>query len=203
MNMKRIVLVTRHPDAGRVKTRLIPALGKKGAAAVHRMLTEKTVGTLRTLPVGIVREIYYTGGSAKAMRDWLGEDLDYVRQPAGPLGRRLTLRAEEVLAGKSGRLVFIGADCPSLTANDLLQAFAALQKTPVALGPATDGGYYLIGLRLFEPRLFTGIPWGSAEVLEATLAQCRQLDLDWTLLPCRRDVDRPEDLEFLATSGQS
>lgn len=195
--MKHIVLVTRHPEAGKVKTRLIPALGKEGAAAVHRLLTEKAVLLLRSLPAYIAWEIYYTGGGAEAMRDWLGEDLHYVRQPGGPLGQRLSQRAAEAFAGTTSRLLFIGADCPTLTVHDLLDAFGALEKDPVVLGPATDGGYYLIGLRFFEPRLFTEIPWGSAEVLAATLARCRQLDLPYALLPIQPDVDRPEDLELL------
>lgn len=199
--MKRIVLVTRHPEAGRVKTRLIPALGKEQAAKVHRLLTERTVRTLRSLPADITRDIYYTGGSVEAMHDWLGADLHYIRQPAGSLGRRLTQLAAEAFAGKTTRLLLIGADCPSLTANDLLQAFDVLEKNPVVLGPAIDGGYYLIGLRSFEPRLFADIPWGSAGVLEATLDQCRRLDLTCALLPRRRDVDRPEDLELLSTWG--
>ncbi len=68
----------------------------------------------------------------------------------------------------------------------------------MVLGPATDGGYYLIGMRSLEPRLFSGIPWGSARVLEATLDRCRRLGIVWTLLPSHRDVDRPEDLELLS-----
>ncbi|MEJ2688791.1 MAG: TIGR04282 family arsenosugar biosynthesis glycosyltransferase [Deltaproteobacteria bacterium] len=195
--MKRIVLLTRHPEPGEVKTRLIAALGKEGAAEVHRQLTEKTVGTLRSLPPDIGLDIYYSGGNNEAMRGWLGKDLHYINQPPGPLGHRLTLRAAEAFAGKTSRLLFIGSDCPTLTIGDLLQAFDVLEKNPVVLGPATDGGYYLIGLRFYEPRLFTGIPWGTTGVLAATLDRCRQLDLPYRLLPSRADVDRPEDLELL------
>ncbi len=82
--MNRIVLVTRYPEAGRVKTRLIPALGGTGAAEVHRLLTEKTVRTLHQLPADIAWDIYYTGGSVEAMRAWLGEDLQYIRSTCRP-----------------------------------------------------------------------------------------------------------------------
>ncbi|OIP45040.1 MAG: hypothetical protein COX17_03470 [Deltaproteobacteria bacterium CG23_combo_of_CG06-09_8_20_14_all_60_8] len=193
---ERLLVFTRLPVAGQVKTRLIPALGAAGAAALHRRLAERTLATARSFvggrPTGL--EVWYTGGNARAARGWLGDGAGYHRQPAGDLGRRLALAFAKSFATKARRVVLVGTDCPDLTEEILAQAFAGLAMVDVVLGPAADGGYYLVGLAREQPGLFVDIDWGTGLVLEQTRAAIARHGLSYQLLPCLADVDRPVDL---------
>jgi rSAM/selenodomain-associated transferase 1 len=100
---------------------------------------------------------------------------------------------ESFSAGMTG-VVIIGTDCPDLKAQLMVKAFYALEQNDLVLGPALDGGYYLIGLRRLIPELFTGISWSTAEVLEQTIRIAQRLDLAIAFLPLLNDIDRPEDL---------
>jgi glycosyltransferase A (GT-A) superfamily protein (DUF2064 family) len=93
------------------------------------------------------------------------------------------------------QVVLIGTDLPTLTTADLEAAFSAFSRSSLVLGPAADGGYWLIGLRSFRPGLFTGLPWGSADVLARTLGRAAREGLEPALLPLRNDLDRHRDLQ--------
>lgn len=194
--MKHLIIFTRYPEPGRTKTRLIPALGPEGAAQLHRQMAEKMMRTAQELaklqPVSI--EIQYTGSDLQLMQNWLGLDLTYQLQGTGDLGDRI-IQAFQVafMAGKSS-VVIIGTDCPDLSCDILSQAFEMLQHQDVVIGPAQDGGYYLIGLSRLIPELFQGINWGTAEVLQQTITICQDLNCSVAYLPQLSDIDRPEDL---------
>lgn len=192
-----LLVLTRLPVAGKVKTRLIPALGAAGAAALHRCLAEHTLATVRSFGRGRQTglEVWYTGGNARAAQDWLGDGLGYHRQPAGNLGRRLALAFANSFAAKARRVVLVGTDCPALSEAILARAFADLALVDVVLGPAADGGYYLIGLAREQPQLFTDIAWGTGLVLAQTQAAIVRHELSYRLLPVLADVDRPGDLD--------
>lgn len=193
---ERLLVLTRLPVAGQVKTRLIPALGAVGAADLHRRLAERTLALARsfTRGRGTALEVWYTGGNGRAARSWLGEGIGYHRQPAGDLGQRMALAFANSFATTARRVVLVGTDCPGLSAGILAQAFADLAMVDVVLGPAEDGGYYLVGLAREQPWLFTGIAWGTGLVLEQTRAVIARHGLSLRLLPCLADVDRPVDL---------
>lgn len=191
-----LIIFMRYPQAGTTKTRLIPALGPEGAAQVYCHLAE------RTLVQGVAAlqhhqeinvEIWFTGGSVAQMQTWLGERV-YRSQPAGDLGERMLAAFAAVFADGSDRVVLIGTDCPDLSTNHLTEAFAALAQYDVVLGPAQDGGYYLIGLRRPIPDLFVNMPWSTTIVAQRTLTIAAQLGLSVHCLPCLTDIDRPEDL---------
>jgi len=192
-----LLIFARHPEPGRVKTRLMPALGATGAAAVYRQMASHVVQQARTLaqqrPLAIT--VWFTGGSAGQMAAWLGDDLTYRPQPAGDLGQRLATATAETFAQGHSAVVTIGSDCPALDSARLGASLQALATHDVVLGPATDGGYYLIGLRQSAPALFANIAWSTAAVCAQTQAAARQLGLDVALLPPLADVDRPEDLD--------
>jgi len=191
---QRLHLFTRYPVPGRTKTRLIPALGEQGAADLHRAMAEHTLKQTRRYarlrPCAV--RIWYTGADESAMRRWLGEGVTYRAQPDGDLGDRLTAAARD--AG-DGPMVFIGADCPGVTDGVLRAAFEALDDADAVLGPATDGGYYLLGLRRSDPLPFHDIPWGAEDVFETTKQRCAELGLTVATLEPLADVDRPEDLK--------
>jgi len=193
---QRLLVFTRYPQAGKAKTRLIPALGEEGAANLHRQMAEHAIAQARKLrqlmPLSI--EVWFTGASIEQMQAWLGDDLAYCLQPEGDLGDRLIHAFQTAFESGTTRAVVIGTDCPMLDAVLLKQAFDTLGRADLVLGPSTDGGYYLLGSRQFAPQLFQGIHWSTAEVLAQTLAISRQLQLQTHQLCPLSDVDYPDDL---------
>jgi uncharacterized protein len=191
-----LIIFSRYPEAGRSKTRLIPALGASGAARLHEDMTRHTLRTAAELARGYpVRvEVHFAGGDEGLMRQVFGGDFPYRRQVAGDLGQKMQAALKGALSRGASRAVVIGTDCPDLTASRLRQAFEALTTRELVLGPAQDGGYYLIGCRRVWPELFADIPWGTEQVWARTLAAARGVGLTPQVLEPLPDVDRPEDL---------
>ena len=180
-----------------MKTRLIGALTPEQAAALH----EAFVGDLSERLLG---------GDFALWIAWAldpdeplpASDLPSVRQRGADLGERL-YRALADAACDYRWVAAVGSDHPELPLERVHEAFAALEAgRDLVLGPAQDGGYYLIAARaaVLDPELFRGIAWSTGGVLTETLARCRRLGLDCHLLAAGDDVDRPEDLERLARS---
>jgi len=190
----RIVIFAKAPLPGLVKTRLIPALGANGAARLaHRML-------LRT-----VAEAAAAGLSVPELcaephpcdPRWEGllpsQPLHATGQGDGDLGARLARAAARVISGGENVLL-VGADCPDLDCHRLLEAASALAAYDAVIHPAEDGGYVLLGLRRFDPSLFTDIAWSASTVAETTVERVHALG--WTLHvgETLRDIDVPADL---------
>lgn len=188
----RLLVFTRYPEAGSVKTRLIPALGERGAAEIHKKMTEDTVKTA-SLFCGEV-EVHFSGGNQKLMQDWLGNRLGYRKQKGSCLGEKLGNSFHEAFNEGLRKVVVIGSDCPELNVGHLDDAFSLLDKTDLVLGPALDGGYYLIGLRKYQPELFNNIDWGSRFVFQQTMKIAERLGLKTAKLEKLADIDLPEDL---------
>ena len=193
---ERLIIFTRYPRPGKAKTRLIPALGAEGAATLQRQMTEHTLAQVKNLASSISVEIWIADDrSAQGqMQDWLGTEWVYQPQGEGDLGDRLITASQAAFATGMERAIIIGTDCPGLDADRLTQAFQALQNHDLVLGDATDGGYYLIGLRRSLPELFRGISWGTSVVRQQTVAIANQLNLTIAHLPVLSDIDYPEDL---------
>ncbi len=196
--MPRLYLFTRYPSPGATKTRLIPALGAAGAARLHRRLVQRTLSSLRRLQrkSGVDCRVRYTGTDATGMESWLGLGWLCEPQGEGDLGQRMAAAIAE--GATDGPVVLIGSDCPDLTVDHLQAAFSALEQHDLVLGPATDGGYWLIGLRRPCPELFVGVEWGTERVLARTLVIAADLGLRVRQLEPLRDIDRPADLVTLA-----
>src|SRR5260221_505907 len=202
----RLILMLKYPQAGGVKTRLVPALGAQRAGELYRALVRHTLNEVERLTPHeqIAVEVRIAGApDAEAARDWLGKGLRLLPQGEGGLGQRMERAVCNAFAEGSSRVVVIGADCPELTPDHLHAAFRALESTDVVLGPAADGGYYLIGMRAFLPELFRGIEWSSALVMEQTLAAARGAGAGFQLLETLHDLDRPEDLPFWARTDSA
>ncbi|MBD2430241.1 MULTISPECIES: TIGR04282 family arsenosugar biosynthesis glycosyltransferase [Fischerella] len=195
---QHLIIFTRYPEPGLTKTRLIPALGAGGAANLQRQMTEYTLSKVRELQkaIAISVEVRFSGGDLELMQNWLGTDLIYQSQGEGDLGKRMTRSLLDAFDAGARQAVIIGTDCPSVNAQILTQAFAELQQCDIVLGPAIDGGYYLIGLQRLFLELFVDIDWGTCQVLQQTVAICHQLNLSVAYLPSLADVDRPEDLSI-------
>ncbi|WP_024545463.1 TIGR04282 family arsenosugar biosynthesis glycosyltransferase [Picosynechococcus sp. NKBG15041c] len=188
-----LIIFTRYPVPGQTKTRLIPALGAAGAADLQRQLTEHTLNTVQTLG-NLDISIYFSGGNVEQMQTWLGDQWHYQRQRGQDLGDRLIHAFQASEDQGYTKTVVIGIDCPGITGEILTAAFCQLDSAAVVLGPAVDGGYYLIGLHQNIAALFTDMPWGTATVFQETQTRCQRLNLSLALLPALQDIDYPEDL---------
>ncbi len=200
---ERLIVFTRFPEPGTTKTRLIPALGEQGAADLQRRMTEHVISTaamVRNRP-GLALEVRHEGGNTGLMQAWLGAHLNYRTQGKGDLGRRMARAFDETFQAATEAAVIVGSDIPEISAGIIQQAFEGLQKNDLVLGPARDGGYYLIGMKravsvIASPRLFRGINWGTDEVLSQTIQIAKALGLSFVLLESLADVDCPEDLHI-------
>jgi len=199
-NRDHLIVFTRFPNPGKTKTRLIPALGAEGAADLQRRMTEHTVAQARK--TGAQIEIRWTDGSEEQVCEWLGDDLQYAGQGAGDLGDRMARAFEEHFKAGAGRVVIVGCDCPSNDWKNIRKSFQCLETSNFVIGPAVDGGYYLIGLTRPMPELFHppspegsgatgGVEWGSKKVLKQTLSTAPEKP---AFLETLDDVDLPGDI---------
>ena len=187
-----VIVFVRHPRPGTAKTRLIPALGTHGAAIVQHSMTRRTLSAVRAS--GIAAQLHVSGDASAAAALYPGPWV--VRPQAdGDLGDRLATAA----GGVVGPVAVIGTDCPRLTADHLTAAFGRLATADVSIGPAIDGGYYLLAMRRFHPELFRGIDWSTDRVAAQTRAAAAALGLTVAQLPPMADVDTPDDLPLLPT----
>ena len=196
MMRQRLIIFARFPEPHMTKTRLIPALGPEGAAQLQRDMTRHTLALVRefaaSFPVSV--QVRFEGGDAEKMAACFGNDLSYCPQGSGDLGCRMDRAVAEAFVDGVEQTVIIGTDCPEITPELIRESFQRLAACDVVLGPATDGGYYLIGLQRPTPSLFSGIPWSSERVFQETLRCANELSLNVSHLKPLSDVDRPEDL---------
>ncbi|MBD2549250.1 TIGR04282 family arsenosugar biosynthesis glycosyltransferase [Microcystis elabens FACHB-917] len=203
-------MLARWPAPGRCKSRLVPGVGTGRAAAIQARLTRHGLAAaaearrllasaagsegLGAAPRLVLATSGLGPGAAGRWGRRLGVDR-VVDQGPGSLGLRMQRQMRRGWREGAAAVVLIGSDLPELAADDLLAAFRALEHSALVLGPAGDGGYWLIGRRRPTPQVFAGIDWGSDRVLEQTLAQARRAGLSTALLAERHDLDRPADLD--------
>ena len=192
---RRLILFARFPVTGKVKTRLIPSLGAEGAAALHRRLVLRTLRTAQALcqSQNVELEIRFAGDDANPMQHWLGDSWLCRPQCEGDLGQRMADAFADSFREGSPATVIIGSDCPSLTPETLAAAFESLKTNSVVFGPATYGGYCLVGLTRLVPEIFHGVAWGTETVLAQSLEILARLGSKPTLFQPLDDLDRPKD----------
>ncbi len=198
---KRLIIFTRYPEPGTTKTRLIPLLGAEGAADLQRKMTEHTLSRMKELwsSPELTIEVRYEGGSEALIKKWLGPNFVYRPQGEGDLGLRMTRSFEDAFKSGASTAVIIGTDIPEITHVAIQKAFDTFKQKDLVLGPAKDGGYYLIGLKkesclLAVPHIFADIGWGTGNVLNKTIRIANRFKLRFSLLELLEDIDRPEDL---------
>ena len=188
---RRLIVFLKAPRAGLVKTRLAAGMGPAGALHAYERLVQTLLESLTTIEKVELR--FAPDDSAGEVRRWLREGWTSRAQGAGDLGERLCRAFRDAFAAGARRVVVIGSDCPDVTPADIETAWAALSTNDVVLGPATDGGYWLIGLRALHEPIFRGIHWSTSSVLAQTLAICQQRGLTAHRLRELSDVDTEED----------
>jgi rSAM/selenodomain-associated transferase 1 len=199
-----VIVFSRTPEAGKVKTRLIPELGEEGAAELYRELLERTLATAVEAEVGDVQLHCWP----EIDHPWLrAMQNDYPVRLVQQQGTELGGRMHHAFAGSLvhySAAILVGCDIPELAESDLQTASEKLREHEVVLGPAQDGGYYLIGLSRPSPALFEDIPWGKDTVLAKTRDRIRQQGLHYYELPQRWDVDTTDDARrYLAWKGEA
>jgi len=191
-----VLFFVKHPTPGKVKTRLAAAVGPERAAEIYRGLAETV---LRRLPRS--EEVVVMGDPPErlaAIEAWLrgvgtGLRMNFLAQSPGDLGVRLERAFAAAFAMGFDAVAAIGSDCVELAPGHFAEAWSALATHEVALGPAADGGYYLLALRAAHPELFRDIPWSTDAVCRETIARARTANLRVHILPTLRDVDTEED----------
>ncbi len=193
----RLVIFAKAPLAGRVKTRLIPALGREGAARLAHQLLLWTLQTAEQVPL-VSKELCASPAPGHEAWQIYREQfpIGWSDQGEGDLGERLARAAQRVL-NQGSSVLLVGTDCPLLTAEMIYDCAETLLHSDSVMIPARDGGYVLLGLRAFDPRIFEGIAWSTESVAAETRRRIR--DLAWTLseYPPLPDIDEEDDLRFL------
>jgi len=196
----RLLILSKAPDAGVVKTRLIPLLGASGAARLYATLLHECID--RLVAAGLCPVDLWCAPATShpffvECRRRYGVTLE--QQAEGDLGRRMEHALGAALQ-QSAHAILVGADCPGLAISDIEETLLALREdSDVVLGPASDGGYYLVAMRSHHAFLFEDMPWGAANILQLTESRLRERGISWHKLTPHRDLDTPED--YMAWKG--
>lgn len=192
----------RRPEPGKVKSRLAAGFGPEAAAELYGAMLFDVLDTWdspRVLAPGGRRVLVYSPEDAGPWFDARVPD-SFALQPQadGDLGRRMHAFFAGEFEDGAARVVLIGSDSPTLDPSVVISAFLCLESRDVVLGPAADGGYYLIGCRRAAPPVFDGVDWGTPRVLSQTVDRLRDTGLSLAVLPPWYDVDTPDDWQTLA-----
>jgi rSAM/selenodomain-associated transferase 1 len=182
-----LIVFVRAPRAGAVKTRLAAKIGASAACDAYQKLVRAVLNRIDSIRDVQLR--YSPDDAESEVRPWLKAQWTLSPQGSGELGERLTRAFAESFAEGARRVVIIGSDCPWLSDGDIEEAWNDLKTHDLVLGPARDGGYWLVGLREPKPEVFNGISWSTEAVLEQTLEHARAEGLRFRLLRELRDVD--------------
>lgn len=190
----RLLVFAKAPLPGLAKTRLIPLLGSAGAAGLQRNLVRHTLAM--AAGAGLPTQLWCHPDPGQPFFRACAEEFAITLH--GQRGADLGARMQHAFAMTGSPSILIGTDCPALSADDLHDAVTALAGGHDAvLGPAADGGYYLVGLCRPQPELFRDMPWGGPEVLAESRERLRSAGLRWHELSLRHDIDTPADLIHL------
>jgi len=198
--MNHLAVLARWPEPGKVKTRLSPALSPAAACDLHRAMLADALAVAAAAPAD-QRTLWWADAPPDRSAFAPPAGFEVRDQGAGDLGERLGRVFDALLAAPGDHAVVIGTDCPDLGARHITAAFEALTHNDLVMGPASDGGYYLIGLSRAAPKLFRGLAWGTGRVLDQTLM--RSSGLSVARLERLEDLDTVEDLKrWSARSGR-
>jgi rSAM/selenodomain-associated transferase 1 len=193
-----LLFFVKYPEKGRVKSRLSASIGDDSAVNLYKQLATQMFSNIKrgTFPFCIS---FYPENAEKAMKEWFGSDFLYLPQNGKDLGERMKNGFIEAFKMGSKRVVLIGSDIPDLPLEFIEEAFKSLEEKDVVIGPAYDGGYYLIGFKekTFSPQVFEEMDWGTKTVFDETMKVLKQLRKRVHTLPYRRDIDTVEDLKNL------
>ena len=189
-----LIIFYKVPELSPVKTRLASVIGQSIAEKVYLHLVDYTQNQVQRLDCKL--HVYYFP-EVVPIDSWSAYNVNKMQQSNGDLGNKMHTSFCDCFTLGFDKVIIIGTDCPEIKASHINEAFAALNHTDAVIGPAADGGYYLIGLKSPQLNLFTDIEWSSATVTQKTIEKLNDLSLSYTLLETLHDVDVVEDLKFM------
>lgn len=189
-----LLLFTKNLIAGKVKTRLAATIGNDAAMHVYKQLVQHTCNTSKTIKS---TKIVFYSDFVDQQDLWSPVDFEKAIQSRGELGERMQQAFDQTFKKDFHRVLIMGTDCPGISESIINNAFAALNTVDVVIGPAEDGGYYLLGMKQVHPILFEGISWSTSLVLEQTINGCQKQNLTYQLLDLLADVDEEKDLKHM------
>lgn len=193
-----LAVMARVPSDARGKTRLLKALGVDDGTDLRRAILLDTLDIVQRVPGAECVLVFAPETGGAEIAELAGRNFRVLPQRGGDLGERLDHAFADIFALGYSAVIIIGSDLPTLPTEHVETAIAVLRRgDPLVLGPALDGGYYLIGLRVHHPEIFRGIPWSTADVLAATLSVAEAHGPTVTLIPSWYDIDSVGDLRRL------
>jgi rSAM/selenodomain-associated transferase 1 len=191
MNENALIVFVKNPEPGKVKTRIAASVGNDKAIEIYNQLLNYT--SKITQQVDCERYIYYF---PLVLEDDMFPNSSFHKklQIKGDLGQKMQAAFSEILS-KHKRVVIIGSDCLELNADDITRAFEELEDNDVAIGPAKDGGYYLLGMNDLQLFLFKDMPWSEKGLLDESIIRVQDRGLNYSLLNMKSDIDFIEDWE--------
>ena len=188
-----LIIFARNPIPGKVKTRLAATIGAERTLDIYKQLLLLTHAA--TTGINCSKVVYYSDHIEA--NDLWNAGYKKALQQGNNLGERMSNAFDEVLKGKFSKAVIIGTDCPELSSTIIEEAFDKLEEYDVVLGPAADGGYYLLGMKVAHPQMFSNIKWSTNTVLSQTIAVCNEFNLSYHCLAVLHDIDEESDLQYL------
>lgn len=186
-----LIVFIKNPEKGKVKTRLAQSVGDDMALAIYKALLKHTRKVAEVLTVE--RHLFYHQ-NINEKDDWQPSKFHKNLQIEGDLGHKMAAAFQKIFR-KNDKVVIIGSDCPTLTPEIVQEAFDKLEEFPFVIGPAMDGGYYLLGMSQFLPTVFGNIEWSTSTVFSTTIQRIETMNKSYYLLPKISDVDYAEDWE--------
>lgn len=200
--MQKLIIFIKNPRLGLVKTRLAKSIGSQQALAIYKKLIAKTLKEADRL--NCEKDIWFSDS------DKVGEEVFVSRksytlkvQKGANLGERMKHAFLESFRDGFKKVVIIGSDCPELKSSVIKKALEQLDTYDIVLGPAIDGGYYLLGMNSFYPKIFAGVNWSTSSVLNQTLKYINVSKLSYNLLEELSDIDTIEDLQVYRKKGNT
>lgn len=191
-----LMIFVKYPEPGRVKTRLAKAIGDGEAARLYRLMAEDVIRSLKDCSEYSTIIFFAPPGRASDVQNWLGDGQSYMPQSGRNLGERLANAFRTVFDMGARRAVVIGTDCQDITPETITSSLEYLGKKDLVIGPAEDGGYYLLGLSRHAPELFDSIDWSTDNVFRQTVEKTKRLGLSYITLELLKDLDEYSDMSI-------
>ncbi len=194
--MNTLIIFIKHPEPGKVKTRLARDIGETKATRIYSYMAE-TIIDKTSDPINYITIIFYDPpGKVEEIKNWINKrEVQYLPQTGSNLGDKISNAFEKVFTMGTNKAVIIGSDCIDVSKDIINEALSSLESTDVILGPAEDGGYYLLGLSKFVPEIFQDIEWSTENVLRQTIEKISENNLKFNLLKSLKDIDTVDDLK--------
>ncbi len=196
-----VIIFAKYPQMGKVKTRLAATAGELFAYEFYKLCSQNTFDECSGLSVE--KYLFFTGEDEDKFKSWAGGNFLLTAQDGADLGERMRNAFRSVFNNGAERAVLIGTDIPGISARLINNALEMLEGSDAIIGPANDGGYYLIGLKKLEESIFENIPWSTRHVQEITLLRLKHLGFKTYLLEELFDIDSEKDLKECISSGNA